>query len=295
MLTVRIALVNRGGLDSYEIEVEESHMPDPDQRFFFHYHQNAYTDDKIQVEFSKEGYLKRLSTTVEDKTGEIIEKVLSAGEEVVKATTFFRGEGARVVYEATIDPFDAASLERVHRDLGALKIDYRLEMVPLRKREDTPAAYDASAGSLLGVFCRPQEPFEVIVKKGDMERRKLVMLHHPDLIHFIELPAVRFVSTSFVLECNESGYPVKMELTKPSQALAAIDLPLKVLRALIALPSKLFQFRINYNNEKAQVAESDKKYEALMKQMKEQENLAEEVKMQKEATVRLAQKLEARS
>ena len=255
MLLVKVSRSSQG---AHNIDATATHMPDPDRRYFFQYHVNPYTHDVIDIEFTKEGYLKKIDTAIEDKTVDIITKVAELAEEAAK-TTALRDVGGMVVYEATIDPFDPEAMARVNRDFESLNIGYTLDITPMRRNEDTVAIFEAEAAESLGVYCRPMEPFEIIVRKGQAERRKIVKLPHPDIIHFIQIPSARFVNNKFLMEFDEAGYPFHIHVEKPSPALAVMEIPIRIAKAILEIPAKIFQFRINLNNEKTKVLQSEEK------------------------------------
>ena len=271
------------GLEPFEIELKASHIPDPEHRYYLNYHKNPYTNDKIEIEFSKDGYLKKISSTIEDKTAEIVEKIISLGEETAKVVTGLRGEAKVLVYEICFDPFSETDLSRVNRDLEAMNTGFRLSIQTLKNSGDIPdeKSNSETIGNVgekrdEGIYCRPMETFEVLVSKGEVERRKLLRLPHPTLIHFIEIQSARFVSTSFNLAFDDQGYPLNIQVSKPSQALAVIEIPIKILQAIIGIPAKLFQLRVNINNEKAKAMKSEEEMLALIKELKEKEDRRKE-------------------
>lgn len=288
-----------GGRLVHNIVAAETVIPDPAHRYFFTYHANAFSDDRIDIQFSKDGFLKRIDTTMEDKTGAIVEAVVDAVAEVAKGAVGLRSlEGKEEqLFEETIDPFDEAAMRRLNDVMQAIGAGFEVALKPLHQAEETAAASEAVdpeiANRRFGVFCRPLEPYEFIVKLGDQERRQLLMLPHHQTVHFVEIPYANFVTNKFTMEFNEKGYPLSIHVEKPSQALAIIELPLRVLKAILEIPAQLFQFRINYNNQRVQTLQSEQTLQAAIQQKEANEQrLREELEQTKRAESEARNKLD---
>jgi len=223
-------------------------VPDTNHRYYLRYHQSSISHDTVSVSFSEEGYLKKIETISDDKTIDIIDKIAASITSGITGVVD-RGLGAgRTLYEVTFDPFNAYELQTVNKELAqinsALKIDIRL----LEHRPEPDKKKQKHEG---GVYAKPIVPCELSYGTPESIQRHIVMVPHPTLVHFVEVPRVRFVKNEFTIKFNELGYPSEINLVKPSQAMALIELPMKIISAVIALPSKLIQLRVNYNNQKA--------------------------------------------
>lgn len=305
MLEISVSKVEREGNSLLEVNAKERIIPDPDKRYYLQYHANPYSDDKLDIVFTPEGYLKKLDAAIEDKSIAILDKVVSIAEEAAKVVVGVRGLDERRIemYKAVIDPFSAVHLRRVNDELAQLSTGLEISLESLSGRSDQGAEVSAESGisivnesdnlhqDVLGIVGRPVEMFDFIARSGNAIQRQMVALPHPNLLHLIHIPSTRFVANKFLLECNDTGYPVHIHLEKPSQALAIMDVPLRVVRAIAEIPAKLFQFRINYNNEKAKAEASES---ALLKQREAELAAAkDEVKKEKEENKELRQKVEA--
>lgn len=271
------------GTSMIEVDAKERHIPDPDHRYYLCYHANPFTHDKIAIEFHELGFLKKLSATIEDKSLEVIDKVFKVGEEGTKALVGLRSVVEKEqIHKATIDPFDKGDLQRLNNELEFLNTGMTVSISSMKRADDLPVEYKAPEKTDHGIFCRPSEPYELIIQSGKVEQRQIVLLPNPDIIHFIHLPSTRFVSNEFLVECDPLGYPIKINLGKPSQAIQILEIPLKILQAMIRIPAEIFQFRINYKTEQQNLRESElqlhERIEALNKKQEELKKEVEEMK-----------------
>ncbi len=267
------------GNSMIEVDTKERYIPDPDHRYYLCYHANPFTHDKIAIEFHESGFLKKLSATIEDKTLEVIDKVFKVGEEGGKALVGLRSLAEKEpIHKVTIDPFDDDDMQRLNNELELLNTGMTVSISSMKRTDDLPTEYKAPEKTDHGIFCRPSEPYEIIVQSGRVEQRQIVILPNPNIIHLIHLPSTRFVSNEFLVECGPLGYPTKINLGKPSQALQILEIPLKILQAIIRIPAEIFQFRINYNTDKQSLRESEWQLHERIKALnKKQEDLKKEV------------------
>ncbi|GEM_PF-2386745 len=262
----------------FEVKAEKHIIPDPDNRQFLQYHANAFSDDKIDIQFTTEGFLKRIDTTMEDKTGAVVEAVVDTVAQVVKGAVGLRSlDGQeRIWFEETIDPFNEATMERVNAITQKIGPGFELSVKslatqPSSREAEPPAAGEELAASRFGIFCRPIEPYEFIIKSGTLEQRQLVMLPHHEVMHFVEIPYARFVSNKFTMEFNDTAYPTSIHVEKPSQAQALIEIPLRIIKAIMEIPASIFRFRIDYNTQKLGSLQSEESFKAALRQREENE------------------------
>ncbi|WNJ16914.1 hypothetical protein [Pontibacter sp. G13] len=236
----------------FEIVNMETHVvPDAKNQYFFQYKPGAFTSEEIQVSFSEGGFLRRISSKVEDHTGDIL---MGAGDLGLKTIETVSGLGmktrsagqGKLVWSGTIDPFDEEDLRNLDRVLNALSPTLMLEVrVPddMAHVETAPARQHVN-----GVFCKPIALVELILRQEFGHSMDRVQLPHPHAVHLIEIPQGKWVKTEFVLECNEFGYPAKVRIVKPSTAKAISDRVFGFLGNVLELPSKLIQLRITMGN-----------------------------------------------
>ncbi len=272
--------VFRGGNDmnpEYRVEVsdEVKVVPDPAHRYFFKYQSNPYSSDNIAIEFSPEGFLKSINTTVKDETIEIINSILEATKELAEASTGFRSRDIEVqIFEKYFDPFDTAVMAEISGLLDS--INYSFEVKPIGA-EPAPVQ-STSNDNRVGFYCRPTATYEMILTKWGLAATKgadrpleslqsyLVSLPHPSVVHFVEIPVAPWVENTFSAEFSETGYPLRINFNKPSSALAAAKVPLNILKAILELPAMLFKFRVDFMNNKQESWRANDEFQEALEQ-----------------------------
>lgn len=276
------------------IEAQELIIPDPAHRHYFQYHANAFSDDRIDIKFTPQGFLKRIDTTMEDKTAAVVEAVVDTVAEVVKGAVGLKSVGQdQTIFEETIDPFDETTMARINGVMKDLGVNFELSIQSLGGLE-TEEVFEKEVGeNKFGIFCRSIEPYEFIVRLGKQERRQLVMLPHHKITHFVEIPYARFVANKFTMEFNDTGYPMSIHVEKPSQALAAIEMPLRIIKAILDIPAQIFKFRIDYNSQQLGSLQSEESLKAAIRQREENEKrLLEEAAKSRETQNQQARSIE---
>lgn len=231
-------------------------VPDWNHRYFFQYSPSSFTDDDITLEFTEQGFLSRIHSLIDDQTDEFIEKIAelatTAAEAAMTLPTAFKTRGMMqgeemLVYEAKLDPFREEEVKALNDDLRNY-IDPKLSFsatVP------DPVNYQPDpikTASQQAIYSRPPVLAEIALHHGAIQDRKMIRLPHPYLTHVVEIPRAPFVKTEFLIEFNDMAYPIKINIKKPSTAMAMIQVPINILNAIIALPAKLFRFQFNYDN-----------------------------------------------
>ncbi len=286
--------VNQVG-GSYEVSSDIVVIPDPDHRYFLRYNGNAFTYDKIDITFTKEGFLKEITTTIKDETGEVIKALGDLGAEAAKAAAGLVSTRSAtqpvLVYEHTFDPFDAASLGQVNEELAMIKTGITLSIRPLGKNEETGNAADNR--NRFGVYCRPVAPYEILYQGTNWMKRELKHFPHPEVINFVEIPTASFVESHFTMSFGfdddplYAGYPNKISVDNPSSALAIIKAPIEVLKALIRIPAEIFQLKIDIASQRTEAARQEQN---LMHELKNKEMSEKKVRDELELFRREAQR-----
>ena len=260
-------------------------VADPDHRYFLKYSGNAFSSDAIDIEFTENGFLRKVGTTIEDQTVKVAEKVIELAETAAQLgagpTTRSLGPEKQPVkvFSGPVDPFDEEEMASVNKILGEHGFKVALEPLGKKKREEGVDA-EKTQGRF-GIFCRPKETFKWVVSVGDESQVELLTMPNGNMLHFIEIPNASFAKNSFEISFDDFGYPVKIHLEKPSQALAIIEVPIKILQSIISIPSKLFSFRVNYNNEKKKALQEELAFEEF-RQKYENDKLTLDQKREKQ-------------
>jgi hypothetical protein len=288
---VKLSVMQRtsGNQVSYKLQAPEvSIVPDPAHRYYFQYQPGFFSHDVINLGFSPEGFLKSVHTTIEDQRGDVVRKVIELGSAAAEAVVAggasrTRGlqaeEGAEIlVFEGTYDVLDHEILSSINADLANLpgKPQLSVEGKQAERPGIDPSAHQKRGP---GVFCKSRSPYTLTLNSGPYKDTHQLSLPDPDTVHYISIPNPGWVKTNFHLEFDEQGFPLSIAIDKPSSGLAILSLPLDLLKAIIELPAKLFQLRINLNNERSTALASDLQYQQQLKtNLEEQAAMKQQIK-----------------
>ena len=275
---IRIQVLEGKGKDGQEKRalqyVETIIVPDESELLLLDYNQSALSNDSLTIQLTADGLLKKVETTVEDKSGEIIVKLAEVGKEVAKAAIYVSsvGESPRVIRDLTFSPsdFSKVNFELLNIMTGNLQIDLR-PMVSLSS--SNKGGDDKSAP---GVCFRPQIPYHLTFREGKtvIEERILLL---PDGAPKICMPIERSAFVKKVTNLTfDKGVLTEVHIEKPSEVLGFMDIPVSIAKAIASIPAELVQIKINYSNKEkdltnARRAELEAKKALLDYQKKEQE------------------------
>lgn len=246
-------------------------QPDPKHQYFFKYQPSAFTDDDITLEFSAQGYLKKICTIIDDQTDELINKVADFGTNLAEtlAGVSTRSLEERVIAEVEVNPFDEKAMGQLNAYLK--QTDQSLELTARMLGDEEPASEVATQSSKSGVYFKPHGTCELTLSSKAGEFSAEVRIPHPHQLGFVAIPQAAWVKTTFTMTFDEAGVPSKIEVKKPSSAMALIEVPINILKAIVSIPSQLIQLRVNLQNDRhtalsAQM-ESDQQMKALQDQL----------------------------
>jgi len=246
-------------------------QPDPKHQYFFKYQPSAFTDDDITLEFSPDGYLKRICTIIDDQTDEFINKVADFGANLAETLTGVstRSLEERVIAEVEVDPFDAKAMEQLN---GYLKqIDQSLNLTARMLGENGDDVEEVSSSAQSGVYFKPLGTCELTLGSQAGEFSAEARIPHPHQLGFVAIPQAAWVKTTFTMTFDEAGVPNKIEVKKPSSAMALIEVPINLLKAIVSIPSQLIQLRVNLQNDRRNALtaqlDADKQMKALQEQL----------------------------
>lgn len=239
-------------------------VPDTSLRYYLNYNPSWFSSDEITVTFTPEGFLQSIHTKVTDDTAEVVSTVIKSIGSVLT------GQGAGVgtrgledgggafempanpqIFKGLIDPLDAKKVELLNQLLAAHKMMFVV----------APVSGDVAAVNRLevpsegaGVYYRPFESYQIAIASNHPQLRMsdefIVSLPSATAIHCARIPLGRFVENVFDMTFT-NGYPQSVTVNKPSSAKAIANIPFDIINAIIAMPSQLLQFRINWTRDMA--------------------------------------------
>ncbi len=289
----RAAILKNGETKfSFRFEHEVVQTADTRHRYYLQYHYNAWTDDTVSVEFTPEGFLSKVHTVTEDKTGEILGKIGELGKQIAQIIggipEFVDRDIAKevMVYQVTFDPFISTELEQINKELESFKSPNNPNFFPsveIRLIEEQEGGM--SIGKPVqqsdkgpGIYCKPMAAAELTFKAGKSSERHYVTLPHPYKLHLVEVERPKYIKYSFSMDFDK-GFPKSISITRPSQLMAFVNIPIRVLSSIFSIPSKLLPFNINLDNTKNTAAATAQQTQQISSQL---ENQAQMIQLQQQ-------------
>jgi hypothetical protein len=250
---------------------------------------NAPTaDDKLVIDRTADGLLKKIFANAEDKSLEIATAVIdvfrlgAVAGGARSATTQTDGTNFFAA-KFEMDPFDvpeAAAINESLKDMGyCVYVDgYTFDpkhLTPEGYCRNPRAAIVAGAPrapvididavmseSRRGVLYRPNMPQRVVVMrnldppKARWRLQQTLAIEMPNAAPIFSIGVDRsFFTTRSTTLTFDSGVLKDVQLTKGSELNSAVEVPLRVAQAIVSIPTQIVQVRINRtNNEEALIA-----------------------------------------
>lgn len=196
-------------------------------------------------------------------------------------------------HEFTFDPSDADSIEEVNKRLCQLATAYRIviKQVPAPSSKD-PKASLPNNGTITadtedltdGLVYRSPVPYTVDLTKVIDEqifpiKSSQVMLPNKGPISVISMETGAFIATNYDISF-EDGLLTRLDTKRPSEVHSIVQVPLNILREIIALPTDLIQLKLDYSSKDTSLLESQKKnveaQEALRKAVDERKKAVDQ-------------------
>lgn len=265
-------------IDTMKISLSPA-LPDPGQRFSANIVQPAQRDVQMVVKTTPTGLLTSAEGSTTDQTQAILVSavnLLAQAQLAKSGSTVYAFDGGAdrgldrapklepFVMEWTFDPRQVAHCRdatcdhwlAISQHLNARGANYRFVWQPLQSYlPDTLSVSDAStcAGvtSDHGLFYRRQLPYVLAVIDGSGTPIQSLYLELPNEAPIELLPLCSRTAVTTVHKVKfVDGMLTEYETDRPSPALAIINIPVEVLKAVVSIPAQIVQFR--YDNTKAQ-------------------------------------------
>jgi hypothetical protein len=264
LLSIR---VRKSGEDIFIDDPAAVNVADASYAFQIRTHLSAFSEDRYEIDINSDGTLNKIKTTATDKIGEVIKTV---GSFVVTLLTGVPStvpppeqralfdEAAPIVLKLSFDPSDPADVVRINQELIRQGFPLLVEACSLGWEpsfndntqpvacEPAPQGHRSVADKDLtlsqdGVIYRPALPWRITVKElpsGIVQSQHIVSITNRSPLLHISLDR-----TAFVNRVNEitfsNGIPTKIDITKPSEALAIVSIPLQILDGVLTSISKI--------------------------------------------------------
>lgn len=286
VITLTVKEIWKKGNRSFGISLSQKLIPDPAHRYYLTYQSSGWYEDKVNIDFNPDGFLQRVHTVSEDKTGAVIDKIGELATVIAQATVMpmvgerdlvRKPDGEYVVYTATFDPFGKGVQEMLNRELVKYSPELRLHLKHLKsdKPESLVGSFVGNERKGNGVFCKPLTVCQLIFQNGDIVHRQLIHLPDPNEVHCVAIPRNRMVRTAFTMEFQQ-GYPKQIQYEKPSSALAIIESPVRLLKSIVSIPAQLFKFRLDWSNNRTGLLASEQRANTLEAKQEREERLRQQ-------------------
>ncbi len=248
---------DKSGKVKHALQYAETLMvPDSSELFVLDYNQSALSDDSLTIQLTAEGLLKRVETTAEDKSGEIIVKLAEVGKEAAKAAVYVSsvGESPKVIRDFMISPSDVCKVNS--EILGATEEKLKIDLKPLVS--PSPSSRGTDDRGMSGICFRPQIPYQLSFREGERVIEQHILLlpdGSPRVCMAIERAAFVKKVTNLAFE---KGILTEVHIDKPSEALGFMEIPVAIAKAIASVPADLIQLRINYSNKEKDLADARK-------------------------------------
>jgi hypothetical protein len=228
-------------------------------QFVLRYNALATSEDDVKVSIGSDGLLTRVNVSSEDKTGAIILKLVELAQYVAEAAAFAE-TGQTIVFDATFDPFDPAESERVRVGLAGFGYAYHLfrtngsEVGP---EGESKGPVQTTSLSASGVAFRPVFAYTLVLDQvpssSNRSRKSIgkpvatatVLLPNEAQIMTIPITRAAFVKKITSLAFDH-GLLTEVDINKPSEALAFMDIPVAIAKAIVDIPAQIVQLKFNF-------------------------------------------------
>jgi hypothetical protein len=232
--------------------IERKIVPDSSQLYTLDYQRSALSEDTLTLTIDSDGLLKKIESSTEDKTGQIILKLIETAKEAAKAAALAVAGVATQTGDYVFAPENVDAInKRIKADLGEeapqITIDPPVLPSPPTARCDGD-----------GVCFRPLRPYVVTVTLGGRPFRSETVLL-PNEAPILSLPVHRAAFVKNVTNATfNQGILTEVHIEKPSELLAFFEIPLAVAKAIAAVPAELLQVKIDYSSKEKQLADAQK-------------------------------------
>ncbi len=272
------------------LQIITKYVPDPELRFNLYYKKNTAYDDNINICVSKEGLLKSVDVTTEDRTKDVIVTVVETAKEIAKFVMAFPGgelrgkDSSQIRYfDIAFDPKDFIVDGKGEAKLQTSEAGEKLQGVGIRELKiirmfdfsKVKVADADTENNHNGVFYKPLLPYKLsfdhsVTLNSPTEDKKTVKsteyVNHYELIVFLpnEAPvvAVDVERAFFVKKVTKlafaDGILESVQIAKPSELLASARLPLEIVKSITSIPSEIIQLKIDYSSDNRKLYEAQK-------------------------------------
>lgn len=242
----------------YQVTITGIIEPDPEYMFVLRPKLSPWASDAMQINVNSQGLLTTVSSTNTDESGEVLVtlaqvaiesfKIAAGGVPTVK---LIGDKPLPKEVVVTFSPTDQDEINAAKAALENAQLELRVatNFSKFPKRWTRLPAPDDAPASFDGFFYRPALPFTISLSNA-VERssiRQTVLL--PNDAPILSFSPKRSPLVQRVTHVTlENGTLKEVSINKPSSVLAGVKIPLRILQAIVALPTELIQLKFNYSS-----------------------------------------------
>jgi len=228
-------------------------LPDPDARYNVEIRESAFADDTYNIGVSTNGLLETSQGVAEDRTSGIVAKVIEIFTEVAKMTVNRAApvEGKKAPYHADLsfDPFNNSSVARANSQLRYAGSDFVIDVEGVSGEtigKITQVEVINAASGCSGSLCtRLVRPIVITLKSKASGFAGSYMTIVPDPTYVVGVDIERGPCIKRDTKITfANGILTKYDLTKPSEVLGCLAIPLELAKAIVSIPGALLTFRV---------------------------------------------------
>lgn len=260
-----------------------SYVPDSDYEYAAQPSFSPFSHDDVEITLEKEkdtdrptGLLSKVEFTTDEKSDEFILKLIETAKEVAKISEFipaanyesYTPDKLQLVYTGSFDPLSSSSRFRMNVLLKRFNTDISIHLEARdRQRYEDKLALASSCKS--SICFRKPISIPIIFKSNGIEfLRTSVLLPDKSVIGGIDVTRAAMVKKVTSIDFKE-GMLASVNVDKPSQALAAAEIPLSIAKAILSVPGEILQLKIDTTKDKTAL------YQAQLNELKAREALVE--------------------
>lgn len=221
-------------------------LPDPNHFYRIDYNDSIFSTDVVTIQTTSTGLLLSVATKTTDEAGALVKKVVELATEAAKAAVIALREPPGLEPKPfkitlTIDPTDPKQKELVNKTLGSKGGNLSFSVSPL---SSILVDKTNKMKCLSGICYRPAIPYLLKLSDSDtVVAQTLVLLPNDAIIASIDVNRRAFIANTTNITFS-NGMLTKLELDKPSEAVGFMGIPIDVAKAIVSIPSAIFDFKV---------------------------------------------------
>lgn len=228
---------------TYQITyVSTDYVPDAAQSYVLKYKNNVMFEENVQVKLTKKGLLDLVKIESEDKTVEIVKKLIEIAKNI---RSIAQSAQATTIYQASFDPLNPPELWQINQQLRQVRGGpYSVSIIEHPESAKgslaaQPYLSPTEDDRIYGIAYRPVLAYGLTLShKAIPQEVQTVLL--PQGAEVVYLPVHRhaFIKKVNTMDFDE-GILVEATFNKPSEALGFVEIPLEITKAIASLPGEV--------------------------------------------------------